>query len=278
MSEDQSPYRDVVEQLIGYGASTKPATYEAEDGATHIMVPAGYKFDRIPPFEKKITRIRQAVTLHDLESYINYVNQFKTPAARIFAEAGFQASGGKAYALAVLDYHQDATTPGHSAHTAMFVPRYSEAWTFWSRFNGGSNAVLKQAEFAELIEERRFDINDPAAASLLDVVRTLKMKKDVDYDSLTYQSNGGVVLNYSEKVSAQGKSGTLPEKLTIGMPVYYRGEPFAVDVFVRYKLTQGVVTFNLKVDRPDLVEEEAFKTFTEKVANDTAIDVYIGRT
>lgn len=272
--EDKQNLAQVAELLINYGANTVPTQIEAEDGSTKVVIPEGYKLETIPALERPLVRINDATIFHELPSFVSYVNRFKTETTRIFAEPGFVASGGKASVMAVLDYHDQNRTPGRCAHTATYAPRYSDQWTRWK---SACIKPLEQVEFADMIEELRQDIADPPAAALLDVVRTLKIKKDVEYDSVVYQPNGGVVLNYAEKVSQVTKTGVMPEVMTLGIPVFFRGERFQVPVFIRYKLSQGKLSFALRMDRPDLIEDTAFADLTARIGADTSIEVYIGR-
>lgn len=263
---------EMVQTIFNMGARGAP-TVERPDGGRTAFVPVDSKAVDIPPLEPTLTRIRQHVTLHDRDSFVAYVNRYKTEATRLFAEPGFLASG-KAAVSAVLDYHRP-DGPEHVAHIATYAPRYSEQWQRWHK---ACSEPMRQAEFAEFIEECREDIREPSAAQLLDIVRTFKASKKAEFDSLTYQPNGSVKLVYDEKVHQQaGSSGELPEKMTLGIPVYFRGTVYAVPVFVRYRVGQGAVVFQLKLDRADVIEDAAFAELTKAVAEATEIEVYLGR-
>jgi len=273
--EDKHDLAQFAETMIGYGANTKPATFEGPDGATHVVIPEGYTLSKIPPLEQPLVRISEASIFHELPSFVSYINRFKlADQTRVFAEPGFCAESGKASVTAVFDYHAADRRPGRCQHTASYLPRYSDQWLRWK---AACRESLKQVEFADMIEELRQDIADPPAAALLDVVRTLKLKKDVEYDSMAYQPNGGVVLAYAEKVSQVTKTGVMPETMTLGIPVFFRGDKFQVPVFIRYKLSQGQLTFQLRLDRPDLIEDTAFADLTSRIANEADTEVYIGR-
>lgn len=263
---------ETLETALNIVATRAPA-HDTPDGGKLVLVPDGYKAERIAPLEPPLPRIRQAVMMHDRDSFTAYVNRYKAEATRIFAEPGFLAGGGVAKISATLDYHMPGMAD-HCAHTATYSPRYSEQWMRWHK---AASAPMKQAEFAEFVEEVRGDIVEPDAARLMDIVRTFKASKKVEFDSLVYQSNGDVMLGYDERTEQKGTSGALPEKMKIGIPVYFRGTTFAVPVFVRFKVSGGVVQFQLKIDRADVIEDEAFSELTAKVHETTGIDVYLGR-
>jgi hypothetical protein len=263
-----------------------PKGVDLQDGRQGVIIPAGHKLEMIAPITPVLPgRVAATVLVHDQASFIAYINRYKTEATQLFAEPGF-LSGGSAKMQAILDYHRAAangemkdkdnkkvTQANHTAHVANFVPRYSEAWTRWQ---AATKEPMEQAELAEFIEENRADIVDPSAAQMLDIVRTFKVKKDSEYDSLTYQADGAVKLHYSERVQQQGST-LFPEKLAIGIPVYFRGEVFKVGVFARFKLGGGKVRFQLKLDRDDVIEDEAFKAMIETVTGAVGIGAYLGR-
>jgi len=264
-----SDTNNYVETAINAVASRAPA-HEAPDGRKVVFVPEGYMPVEYPPAMPP--RIIQNVTLHDRDSLVAYVNRFKSAATRLFAEPGFLA-GGQAKIVAVIDYHE-ASKADHGEHVATYAPRYSDQWQRWHK---ACAAPMKQAEFAEFIEEVRADIVEPNAANLLDIVRTFKASKRVEFDSVAYQPNGDVKLVYDERTEQKGSSGVLPETMKLGIPVYFRGQPYAVPVLVRYRVGQGAVGFQLKMDRSDIIEDAAFNELAKAVGEATGIDFYLGR-
>lgn len=266
---------DAISDLAGLRA---PAI-DTPDGGKALALPQGYTLHRVKPLDDPLTHIKQLITLHDAESFIAYVNAYKRHDSRIFAEPGFLASNGAPSIRAVLDYHDpqpgdSEPVPRRAAHVALYMPRYSEAWTRWTKACSGP---LGQIELAEMIEECREDIRQPSAAELLDIVRTFKAQKKVSYDSVVYQPNGSVKLDYSDNVEKVGNSVNLPEQMTLGIPVYYRGDLFAVGLFIRFKLSSGVVAFSLKMDRADRLEDEAFSGLAKGIGEATGVPLHIGR-
>ena len=253
--------------------AAKAPPIKCDDGSLVVVVPEGYTFETIEAIDPPLLRIKQAVTMHDRDGFVSYVNRFKSDQqTRIFAEPGFLA-GGAAYVHAALDYHAPGEA-AHRVHNARYVLRYSDQWMRWQRV---CSQPMRQAEFAEFVEENRNDIKKPDAAQLLDIVRMFKASKKTEFDSVVYQPNGDVTLTYDEKTAQQGKSGVLPEKMTIGIPVYFRGTVYAVDVFVRYKVGGGAVQFSLKLDRPDVIEDAAFGEVAKAIAEATGVEVYLGK-
>lgn len=253
-----------------HAVASRAPSHDMPDGGKLIVVPEGYRTERVEPMMPAL--IKQAVVMHDRDSFVSYVKRFATAATRIFAEPGF-LSGGQAKVVAVIDYHEP-NKADHGRHVVTYAPRYSEQWSRWVN---ACASPMRQAQFAEFIEEVRADIREPDAAQLLDIVRTFKASKRVEFDSVVYQPNGDVKLGYEERTEQRGSSGSLPEQMKLGIPVYFRGAPYAVPVFVRYRVESGAVVFALKIDRADVIEEAAFSELTTAINEATAIDVYLGR-
>lgn len=263
---------DGLKRAFDLGVAANLSAIKAEDGSTAIPLPEGYQLATIPPLEKPLTRIRARAELTDAASFVEYLRLFKQPGSRIFAQT--RAAGAAAASFrAIIDYHKGEGTPDHCAHAAGYAPRYSEQWKRWT---AAQAKPMSQMEFAEFIEENRVDIVEPEAATLFDIVRKFKASKKIDYDSVTYQPDGSVMVAYSDKVEAAGRGIAVPERITLGIPVFFKGPPYAVGVLMRYKVGEGAVAFSLKIDRADYIEQDAFDVIAKDVSAATEIPIYMG--
>jgi uncharacterized protein YfdQ (DUF2303 family) len=261
--------REAIAHLIAVGQA-QDVSVDTPDGGQLVLVPKDYTPHVVPPGERELRRIMARPTFYDLASWADYVNRFKSDATRVFALPGQMRSGGAAV-VAMLDYHEPAK-PQHLAHQATYVPRYSEEWSRWRAVK-----PMLQVEFAEFIEENRRDIRMPDAALLLDIVTKFKATKKTDYDSAVYQPDGSVLIAFSDKVQSAGPGVAVPSELELGIPVFFRGTIYKVPVFMRYKLSDGGrLTFTLKLDRSDYIEQAAFDEITAKVGELVGVPVYIG--
>ena len=267
-----SDINEALKTALAEGAKAAPV-HDLPGGGIGIVVPDGYTLEKVAPLEPALTRIHQGVLLHTLDSFLAYVERYKGADTQIFAEPGFLAQGQRPIVTAVIDYH-GVDRPDYAAHIASYQPRYSDQWQRWHK---ACAAPLKQAEFAEFIEEVRADIREPTAAQLLDIVRTFKASKRVEFDSVVYQPNGDVRLAYDERTEQKGSSGALPEQMRLGIPVYFRGAHYEVPVLVRYRVGDGAVKFSLKIDRGDVIEDAAFNAIAIDIEARTGIAPYIGR-
>ena len=260
----------VLDKIFERGAANA-VVHDRPDGGKEMIIPDGYRAHTLPPLDKPLTRIRQAVTFYDLESFIAYVNRYKSDASRVFAMPGHLSGDKRAAVKAILDYHKPAAAD-YGAHIAVYHPRYSEPWQRWT-----SAPAMLQADFAEFIEENRADIRKPDAAILLDIVSKFKATKKVDYDSVMHQPNGDILVMWSDKTENNGKPGVhVPTELELGIPVFFKGALYAVTILMRYKLNNGALTFRIKPDRADYVEQAAFDEIAKAISDGTGIECYLG--
>lgn len=261
--------RDALDLLI---ARTQPlSSFRADDGTQVVALPDGFTAHNIAPQERPLLRIVQTPMLFDEASFIDYVNRFKSEESRIFAVPGHLSPDKQARVTAALDYH-GPSKPQRCQHVVSFAPRYSEQWVRWTKA-----PPMPQAAFAEFIEENRIDIIDPDAAVLLDMVSKFRATRKQDYDSVVYQPNGDIVVAWSDKTESAGKPGvSVPDGLKLGIPVFFRDIPVKVPCFMRYRLSDGKLTFAVKVDRPEYIEQDAFDLITKRIGEQTAITPYLG--
>ena len=245
--------------------------HKLEDGRQLVVVPNGYDLAQIKPIDPTLPEnIQQSVKVHDEASFLKYLELFKTPVTQIFAAPGFLANGSP-YFGAAIDYH-GPDKPMRNQHSLTYRPRYSDQWKLWM-----NTSAMNQEAFAEFIEENRQDVVEPKAAALLDLARNFKATRKVQYDKAFIEKDGNVKLTYSDETEAQGEV-SVPDQITIGIPVYFGGQPYSINLWVRYRVGNSNVSFNLKPDRADLTEQHAFKEMATRIEETTAVPVYLGAT
>lgn len=256
--------KTAVEALIAQGRAIGNKI-EGPDGREYLIVPSGMNVAELQPLERRLMRIKAGALFEDSESFVAYVNRFKTQTTQVFAATS------SPLVTAALDYHGPGQ-PSHCAHVAQYAPKLSTEWTRWT-----TAKPMPQAEFAEFVEENRRDVVEPAAAVLLDVVTKFKATKKQDYDSVVYQPNGDVTIAWSDKTEMAGKPGVaVPSELQLGIPVFFGGAPYKVPVFMRYRLADGKLTFTVKIDRADYILEDAFKESLASISKAIGIGIYRG--
>lgn len=267
MTTDCCKPDEIVGAALAAGRLEVTKLFEMPDGGHVLLKPAGFETVKIAPLSRKLERIEASVRLDEQGSFVEYVNRFKGPATTIFADA----VTGPLSVKAVLDYHEPET-PRYAHHIAVYAPVYAEEWRTWTAVK-----TMKQAEFAEFIEENRDDIRMPSAASLLEIVTKFRATKKQDYDSVVYQPDGSAMIAWSDKVEGAGKPGVpVPTELTLGIPVFFKGASYEVPVFLRYRIIEGVLLFTLKLDRVKLIEQHAIDKVVAEIAGATEVPMLYG--
>lgn len=245
-----------------------------DEGAPFVLGRDGQPVS-LEAFLERPLRIQQRVSFLDVASFVDYVQRYKpdeevhdkranSESAVLFADA--DAGTVTAY----LDYH--GPLPAHLEHTATLVLRRSEEWQAWTSRNGQQ---MGQDALAEFLEERVLDIREPESASVLEAVRNLKLSRNSRYERTTDLTNGNVQLHYVDETQNPGKY-TLPSELTLALRVWEHGEYYEARAQLRYRLREDKLWFQYKLQRPDLIQRDAFRQILETVEAGTGIRPLIG--
>lgn len=230
-----------------------------------VIVPDGYELKSLLEFEDQPRRIKDRLTFGRLDSFCQYVNDFKLPGTRIFVNplAGC--------AKAVIDFHtrrKDAAArdiPGWCDHTAEFTPLLSEEWKRWSAANARQ---FDQKTFALFLEDNAADIVSPPAAEVLDVSRTLSAKLTVNFKKGVRLDNTTEQLTYEETVDAKaGHKGDLsiPTEFMLEIPVFEGRPARPVEARLRYAIRDGTLIFHYVLIRPHKVFQAEVDSIGETI-------------
>lgn len=258
--------QEVLNQLISLAQTIgKPVDHPALP-APFALVPAGVKLQDLEGLLAAPSRIRQAISILDAETFIAYVNRFASPAAAVFCDG----PEGRTF-TAILDYHEP-DAPAWGQHKAVYCCPISIEWGRWK---AADRKRLRQDEFAEFIEENVKDITvpdntpaAPSAADMLEISRTLEAKKNISFRQGTRLDNGQVQLTYNEEIDGRaGESGQLniPEQFYIAVRPFLGGDAFCVPARFRYRIIEGKLSMWYELVRPDKVLEEAYTTVRAKI-------------
>jgi uncharacterized protein YfdQ (DUF2303 family) len=242
-------------------ANSQPET--VEDG-THpfVVLPPNYTVGSLAnliynDYAERPHRTKQAVTLLDPASLIEYWNLFHDPASRIFGDRD-------AYRfLAVLDYHEPEA-PRWGTHTATLQLKHTEEWQTWTESN---DKPMAQAAMALFIEDNAPDVVKPAVATMLEVARTLEANETSAFDSAVRLDNGDVRFAYRKDTAATAGGGTLqvPERFTIAIPVFEGMKRIEVEARLRYRISSGKLSMWYSLWRHSAVERRAFDSVMEQI-------------
>lgn len=175
--------------------------------------------------------------------------------------------------VAVLNGSDGDKGVGWGDHRAVLTLQHSPQWNHWASLSG---QMVDQATLAEHIEDGALDIRDPESAKMLEIVQSLQVSRSASFRSSTHLHSGVVGFTYDEQDKAtagpvtSGNSGTLeiPTEFELGIPVFLGEDGFKVTARFRYRLKEGQLTLGYKLDRPDLVVQEAVEAIAERLEKD----------
>jgi uncharacterized protein YfdQ (DUF2303 family) len=236
----------------------------------YAVVPKDYEIQNLEGYLPKPLRIRQHVTFHDTNSFIEYLKAYATQSATRL----FFATEGEAFE-AVIDYHETSDTPGWCTHIASFKPAKSVEFATWMDRN---KKQFTQVDFARFLEENLPDVVEPTGAELLEVALTMEAKKEVTFSSGVRLANGQIQFQYDEEVRGTAKKGTLeiPEQFVLGIAIHENGPAYRIPVRLRWRLHEGKAIFWYEIVRPHRFVQDAIQEIRSKVTTDTGYPVLTG--
>lgn len=253
-----------------------PVVVELSPESKVAIIPHDMQLVDITKYLPPPKRVKQAVTLLTVKSFLDYVERYAYDRTAIFAnevEASYEA---------IIDYHfSDALdgedeARGECDHVARYKCPLSEQWQAWKKKDG---QWFTQTDFAEFLETRLRDITDPAGAQFLELALDLQVHKSADFASEVNRENGQVRFRYEETVRGNKKAGDLaiPARFKIQVPVFVDGTVYEIEARFRYTMDGGKLTLGYQLLRPTEVWQAAVKGVTALIqAGATDIALYAG--
>lgn len=266
---DPIPSRTAIAELVALGATAADPQALTGESEPYLLIPDGWTFESIAHTLPMPTRKFGTIEAVDAESFIALINLHKTKNTLIYAQVQ------QPYFVAVINDH-GRQEPGWRDHRIKWPCPLSVEWKTWAAADGKQMA---QADFARFIEDNLPDIVSPPGAEMLEISRTLEAKKTVDFASSVRLADGAVELTYDEKIKGTALKGKLqlPERFTVGIPVFEGGQRYRVAARLRYRiLPGGSLTMWFDLDRPHKVIEDAVQQVRAAVAEKTAVTVVLG--
>jgi uncharacterized protein YfdQ (DUF2303 family) len=251
------------------GAPHAPGT---EDGTgAYAVVPTGYELKSLEEFLPHPLRVKEAVQLHETESFIEYVNEYRRPGTHIFFCQETERF------VAVLDFHENPATPNWCDHVSSYQPTRSPEFKTWSAYD---RKTMTQVDFARFLEENMPDIVEPASAHMLEVALTFEAKKSVEFSSGVRLPSGQIQFEYNEVIRGTSQKGAMevPEKFFLGIPIHVNEPNWRFEARLRWRLQEGKVVFWYELVRPHRQVEQALKEIRERIASKTTVPVLAGAT
>jgi len=275
MTEPTSNQAETIADLARKASVVQQVT--GIDGRMYLIVPDGYTAKDVTDphglYPRTPAYIKQLVQVQALDSLVDYVNAFKTPHTKLFADM----MGNSITAL--IDYHQQDGKASNVAHGVTMTLPFSEEWKLWTGIDG---KLQLQLEFARFLEENHPDIKQPNAAELIEIARDLHGARNIKLSKVvrTESDNESFTLDDDTQL-ASNKSGQkveIPRQFTLSIPVYFGESPIDMTAFLRWKLDQQEgMKLGIKMWRPEHVRQAMFKQIVTGAAERTTLVAVYGK-
>lgn len=249
----------------------EPRTVSGKNGREFLVLPSSMTHEDISdPNALALSKpqfVKQSVTLQATESLIEYVNRFKTDDTVLFADIYANSIAG------LIDYH--GKEAAHVAHKATMQLPFSEEWKIWNGING---KLMPQLEFARFIEENGSDIRAPVGGELLDVIRDLQARRNVNFVKAVRTASDNENFEFSDNTEMRTKGDIeVPAKFLLGIPVYFGESDTELYAFLRWKLDEGSLGLGVALHRHEHVRQAVFKQIVLAVGDQTKCPVVFGK-
>lgn len=174
------------------------------------------------------------------------------------------------------DYHEGPEAPtwagDHKVRLDLEISEQFKAWMARIR------KPFTQQEFANFLEDRLLDLQEPKPAELLKLVTTVRAIKRARFESGINLSRGTMQLEYKEDITnARGGKLEIPETFKIAIPLFRFGERVTIDGRLRVEIGDAgsFSVMYLLNNVSELWDREAYGTL-EEVANKIKLPLAIG--
>jgi len=223
-----------------------------EESEPFVIVPDGYRVENLEHTLANPARLSGTTKVRDAESFAMIVNVDKSAATRIYRTVE------PPQFVAVLNDHSPTGLPGWGDHRVVYDCPLAPEWKIWI---GKNKAPMKQADFAQFIEDNLPDITNPDSATMLEIAKRLTAKKKVAFTSGLRLDNGEIQFTYEEQV--EGSAGprgqfAIPQEFTITVPIFEGDAKYNITARFRYRLGEGgdlIIWYDLL--RPHKMIEDA---------------------
>jgi uncharacterized protein YfdQ (DUF2303 family) len=226
-------------------------------------------------------RKRVVVDVTEIPSFVQYVNEQKVDATRIFGRAG--ADGhlqAPALFVAIIDYHgigEEADDASWLTHTAVLTLTTTPEWKHWIASNGKAFA---QEEFALFLEDHLPDIAAPDGATILEIASSIEASKDMSFRSAIRLEDGTRRFKCDEEMAAKAgvsRDLEIPDRFRLNIPVFDGCDGEFLDARFRYNIRDGALRLSYKLIRPDALLDAAVKSARLQIREQTQLPVFMGK-
>lgn len=279
--------KETINRLLELGV-TNPTVNHPKEGDPYIVIPSGMNVAGLaamfPP-----ARIKSQPALRDAESFVAYVNRFKTDNTMVFADLTLEENSiVGALFVAILDYHGPAPElkAARCNHMATFRTLNTPEWLTWMEMDREN---FGQVEFAEWLEEnlRLFTKPEgssaPSGAELLELVQSLHGHANARFTGTTRLQTGAYSASFEEDIEVRGGGSALnqdkvalPKEVVAGIAPFQGGPAYEVHARMKVRVTDRRLTLRLETaDVPKIIMDSII-LLLQQVEAQTGIKPLLG--
>lgn len=262
--------------LLQQGAKAPEILPVPEGGERVVVIPTGMTVQSLKQFLPP-QRIEQRVTLREAESFIAYVNRFKSDDTMIFTEV----ADDEVQFMAIMDYHHAKDrSPDYCRHMAFFQPLVTPEWQTWSEHD---EKAMTQVQFATFLENQQHVFVNPTGAELLELVKSLHGHRNARFNTSLRLDNGAFSVAFEEDIVVRGSNGTkqgemvLPPEIMAGFSVFLGAAPYKVRARLKSRISDRQLVLFYETIQRDAIVRESILLLVEQVAKATGIVPLLGR-
>jgi uncharacterized protein YfdQ (DUF2303 family) len=205
-------------------------------------------------------------TLLSLGSYIELVNEQKRPESRVFAHLDTTPITF----TCVVDYHERGAEgkAGWNEFSIDLKLKHSAQYKTWIGIN---DKLMPQMQFAEFLKDNRLDVAKPAGADILELVNNLEAAEDSRYKG-KLPTNEGMRISFDSTVTTNV---TIPNKITLGIPLFEEGEELEVDAEFKLRVKDGSAYFGIRLLGIERMVRDAVQSVRQEIVEKTGLPVFV---
>lgn len=250
--------------------------------------------------------------LHSLQSLIDWSIRFKGDTSALYALPEMDSPS----ITCIADYHGEGPADAESKdgdpnarycdHRAVYEFPLSNEWKAWMAVSG---QALNKDQLGAFIEEQALDVMDPTPAmlkgdieaarepwekrlietatrlqgrhaqlsDLLEISKQFAINETSNLSVKTDRDTGEQAIQFvNEHQAPDGKPITIPNLITIAIPVFLNGAPYRMSVRFRYRKNGANISFFLEIHNSEKVFEAAFEEATQQAQEDTGLPLFLG--
>jgi uncharacterized protein YfdQ (DUF2303 family) len=262
-------------------------------GVMALSLPEGRKVQSIKPlldeYLEAPERKKGTAGMTTLTSFQAHVNRHKDADSVVFMDDNPKAPA----LLCVYDYNKAGPTgdPRFGQHRARYAFPVSDEWRAWT-----STGTMSQEAFAHFIEDRLLDVMDPTLGGdsikefavnlmidlapprrLMELSRGLQIHVGQRVVNAMNLSTGEAQIQFVEEHKTEaGANLRLPGGFVVAIPVFRGGVRYQIGVRLRYRVTNGAITWAVEPYRTQRVFDDAIAEAVKATADATALPVIYG--